>query len=1119
MKNRLGVVLVVGVLACLTSSAWAIPRLINYQGMLTDSEGVPLEGTFTMRFCLYDEETKGKQLWNPPEGEMQTVSISQGVFNVQLGSVVPLKEEAFAGDTVYLEIHIYNPHTSLWEVLSPRQRITAVVYAIRASDAETVGGLYASSFSQKGHTHSGAEITGKVPDADRLDGMDSSAFSPSGHHHDSAYVNEGQAGSIGTSMLATGAVTDEKITGPVSASKISSVGLNADTVDGFHADALRTTAASQASEKVQDATNNVWALVAALQERIARLEQAARTKEMAPPQIEANPGDNNYPWVELDAGGNAMAVWTQKTEDGHSHAWVCRYAAGSGWETPTLLTPASEDAGAYGIGVNESGQAMAVYARSEGAIGRLYAKRFQPSGGWDTAAAVSGTGGTVSSGRIVMDASGYAIAVWTEWDGARWNLWSNRYFPGSGLWGTPGLLETDNVGNAWNPHIAMTPDGIATVVWEQEYALNLRNILARRYSAGWGAAQVIDSRSETAGGVRVAASGSMAVAVWAQVDGSGAARIWASEYAGGWGPAEVVGTYPGIHLENPSVAMDPKNNVMVVWEQQDSVLKKYRTWARRYDFGLDTWQAAVMIESDTIVNNGWAQINTPIHVAMDSAGNAVVLWQRLDGSGPQHNIWVNRYTFGQGWGQAWLIENAVTEPILYRHEPHLAVNGRGEAMAMWQQSDGKNDHIHYARIEDKGWGPPLAIETDPGNAVVPIVAMDARGNAAAVWLQHDGTRNNVWMNRHSPETGWSSAGMVDWADGDAGSPQVAMDPGGNIMVVWYQTDGARFRIWARQFFPDSGGATLPAEIGAGIGHAYLPQVAMDAAGNAISVWYEWDGAAYSVYSNLYKPGTGWGTAGTIESSSQWATDPQVALSANGQALAVWRQYDSAGNRYNIWANAFMPNWDPNWWHMGGQLIETNDSGSAYAPQVAMDGQGNGMAIWHHDNGTGRMDIWATRFTSKQGWGTPQLVEHDNSGSAYFPQVAMDNEGRAMAVWYQVSGGRANIMANLYTPGLGWGSPVLLEADDTGDALNPQVAMDSSGNATVVWHQWDGSRNNIWANVYTRGMGWGKAGLIEADNLGTAVTGSVAMDSLGNAMAVWQHHDGTRNNVVAARYKR
>jgi len=40
---------------------------------------------------------------------------------------------------------------------------------------------------------------------------------------------------------------------------------------------------------------------------------------------------------------------------------------------------------------------------------------------------------------------------------------------------------------------------------------------------------------------------------------------------------------------------------------------------------------------------------------------------------------------------------------------------------------------------------------------------------------------------------------------------------------------------------------------------------------------------------------------------------------------------------------------------------------------------------------------------------------------------------------------------------------LFETDDAGGAFSPQIAIDTNGNAIAVWYQSDGARNNIWAN--------------------------------------------------------
>jgi hypothetical protein len=99
----------------------------------------------------------------------------------------------------------------------------------------------------------------------------------------------------------------------------------------------------------------------------------------------------------------------------------------------------------------------------------------------------------------------------------------------------------------------------------------------------------------------------------------------------------------------------------------------------------------------------------------------------------------------------------------------------------------------------------------------------------------------------------------------------------------------------------------------------------------------------------------------------------------------------------------------------------------------------------------------------------------------------------------------------------WGDAWLIETDNAGLANIPQVAVDASGNAVVVWNQDDGIRRNIWANRYVVGSGWGTAELIETDNAGRAWVPQVAVDASGNAVAVWQQDDGTRDNIWANRF--
>ena len=110
-------------------------------------------------------------------------------------------------------------------------------------------------------------------------------------------------------------------------------------------------------------------------------------------------------------------------------------------------------------------------------------------------------------------------------------------------------------------------------------------------------------------------------------------------------------------------------------------------------------------------------------------------------------------------------------------------------------------------------------------------------------------------------------------------------------------------------------------------------------------------------------------------------------------------------------------------------------------------------------------LTVTSIPAVKAWQTAALIETDNVGNDYEPQIAIDAGGNAMAVWVQSDGTRDNIWSNRYTAGTGWGTAALIETDNAGHAVNPQIAIDVGGNALAVWMQFDGTRYNIWSNAF------------------------------------------------------
>lgn len=421
----------------------------------------------------------------------------------------------------------------------------------------------------------------------------------------------------------------------------------------------------------------------------------------------------------------------------------------------------------------------------------------------------------------------------------------------------------------------------------------------------------------------------------------------------------------------------------------------------------------------------------------------------------------------------------------------------------------------------KAWQAQVLIETDNrGDADQPQVAANAAGTATAVWQQSDGTSIGIYANRYTPGSGWGTAVRIEPGNiNTAQEPQVAMDSSGNAIAVWMQQDNfGSNKIWASRYAAAGSTWGTPTRIESGAGDAGNPQIAMDGSGNAIAVWWQHQGAQMDVVANRFVPGSGWGTEVAIETDASDVSAPQVAMDAAGNAMVVWavaRQTGGFSFEYDVWANRYVA---LTGWGTARSIDGVNTTQPNPAPHVAIDGSGNAIAVWHRP--TGSFDsIWSNRFTVAAGWGTAALIETDDTNSARHARVAFDAAGNALAVWIQSDGLRDNVMANRYVAGTGWGTPVLIETDNAGNALEVRVAVEAGGDAIAVWSQ----RNvaaftfNVWANRYTAGASWGTAVIIDNDP-NPARTPQIGIDGSGNATVVWTQSDGFRNSIAAGQYR-
>ena len=123
-----------------SSKEATVPRLIRYAGVAHDLNNKALSGTVGITFSLYAEQTGGAALWM----ETQDVQAdSSGHYSVLLGSTKPdgLPAELFASEQArWIGVQIDQ------QTEQPRALLVSAPYALKAGDAETLGGLPPSAF-------------------------------------------------------------------------------------------------------------------------------------------------------------------------------------------------------------------------------------------------------------------------------------------------------------------------------------------------------------------------------------------------------------------------------------------------------------------------------------------------------------------------------------------------------------------------------------------------------------------------------------------------------------------------------------------------------------------------------------------------------------------------------------------------------------------------------------------------------------------------------------------------------------------------------------------------------------------------------------------------------------
>lgn len=409
----------------------------------------------------------------------------------------------------------------------------------------------------------------------------------------------------------------------------------------------------------------------------------------------------------------------------------------------------------------------------------------------------------------------------------------------------------------------------------------------------------------------------------------------------------------------------------------------------------------------------------------------------------------------------WQASTSIEDTAARIGNPEIAANGN-TVVAVWMEVDVGVGLSQY--LPASGWAGRQGFASGP-NSNNPQVVVDSQGRSHIAWTRFQNLATSIEGMQYSTASGFTPVHLVenDNAFG-ASSVQFAIDGQDTVFALWRygsgtsSTDGS---IWSARRVAGGEWDDIPPRLDRTPGGSDDPAIAVDPAGNAMASWTQRDlNGRTKIWASRYVNGAGWFPGVRVDNTAATANafDSSIATNAASDAIALYR-YTVTTSDDAIGASRFTVStgWTP------AVAIDVSNSRIGEA-KIAMDPAGNALAVWIE--GSTQKTIWANRYTVGSGWETAQRLAVATANTEGI-QIATDNAGNGIAIWSQYDSAvndSSEIMAIRYVPGRGWGTARSID-NETDDVVDPHIAFDASGNATVVWLSYDGSVNNVRATRF------------------------------------------------------
>lgn len=226
-------------------------------------------------------------------------------------------------------------------------------------------------------------------------------------------------------------------------------------------------------------------------------------------------------------------------------------------------------------------------------------------------------------------------------------------------------------------------------------------------------------------------------------------------------------------------------------------------------------------------------------------------------------------------------------------------------------------------------------------------------------------------------------------------------------------------------------------------------------GRYVSVWtHQYSSTDTDIYAQRFNAsGAKVGSEIRVATTSRKEFAPDVAMDSNGNFVVTWVDQVSSNNQ-DIKAQRFSSTGTK----QGSAIAVAASAKNESNPSIAVDANGNFVVAWQLAFSSSDSDIRARRYFAS---GTPiasEFVVANSTWNETYPDVARSPDGR-FAISYAIASSNGDVMLKRYSA---TGSLVNTHSIATGDnrQSNPRISMDNSANTMVVWDEQVGNDRDI-----------------------------------------------------------